>query len=99
MEAQLSVPDFLVHEHADTVGVVVVEGIEVGQEITGWLMETDETLSIKAEDAIPLGHKIALGDIANGDTIIKYSHDIGKAVADIGKGRHVHVHNVKTKRW
>jgi (2R)-sulfolactate sulfo-lyase subunit alpha len=81
------------------VGVVVVEGVEAGQQLSGWLMEIDETLSIQALDSIPLGHKIALGDIAAGDTITKYSHDIGKAVADIGKGRHVHVHNIKTKRW
>ncbi|MCP4338759.1 MAG: flagellar biosynthesis protein FlgA, partial [Desulfobulbaceae bacterium] len=25
--------------------------------------------------------------------------DIGKVVAAIKKGEHVHVHNVKTKRW
>ena len=37
--------------------------------------------------------------IAKGDTIIKYGVDIGKAVADIGAGEHLHVHNVKTKRW
>ena len=24
---------------------------------------------------------------------------IGKAIADIAKGEHLHVHNVKTKRW
>ncbi|HEX2114580.1 MAG TPA: flagellar biosynthesis protein FlgA, partial [Alphaproteobacteria bacterium] len=30
---------------------------------------------------------------------IKYGNDIGKAVADIPKGAHAHVHNVKTKRW
>ncbi len=92
-------PDFLIHEQADTVGVIVVEDIEAGQELSGWLMETDETIAITARDPNPHGHKIALGDIANGDTIIKYSHDIGKAIADIGKGRHAHVHNVKTKRW
>ena len=92
-------PDFLVHEKADSVGVIVVEGIEAGQELSGWLMETDETITITAVDPIPLGHKIALDNIANDDTILKYSHDIGKAIADIGKGRHVHVHNVKTKRW
>jgi (2R)-sulfolactate sulfo-lyase subunit alpha len=95
----MSKPDFLVHETKDTVGVVVVEGIEAGQELSGWLMETNKTLSIQALDPIPLGHKIALGDIASGATIVKYSHDIGKAVAHIGKGRHAHVHNIKTKRW
>ena len=34
-----------------------------------------------------------------GDTILKYGHDIGKVVAPIKKGDHVHVHNVKTKKW
>jgi (2R)-sulfolactate sulfo-lyase subunit alpha len=62
-------------------------------------MDTDETIHVTALDDIPIGHKVALGDIANGDTIMKYGHDIGKAVADIKKGGHLHVHNVKTKRW
>jgi (2R)-sulfolactate sulfo-lyase subunit alpha len=91
--------DFIVHDRADTVGVAVVEGITPGRELTGWVMETYETVKLKALDAIPLGHKIALLDIKAGDTILKYGHDVGRAVADVGKGRHVHVHNVKTKRW
>ena len=33
------------------------------------------------------------------ETIIKYGHDIGKVVKSIKKGDHVHVHNVKTKKW
>jgi (2R)-sulfolactate sulfo-lyase subunit alpha len=49
--------------------------------------------------AIPIGHKIALTDIKKGATVWKYGQDIGKAVADIAKGEHVHVHNLKTKRW
>jgi (2R)-sulfolactate sulfo-lyase subunit alpha len=95
----MSAPHYLVHNTTDTVGVVVVEGLEAGQEAIGWLMETDETIRHTTKDAIPIGHKIALGDIADGDTIIKYGHDIGKAVAAIGEGGHVHVHNMKTKRW
>ena len=90
---------FLVHDSSDTVGVVVVEDVRAGQELTGWAMDTDKTLRLKAEDPVPLGHKIALAGIKQGDTIIKYGHDIGKAVADVGTGHHVHVHNVKTKRW
>ena len=42
---------------------------------------------------------VALADIRKGDTVWKYGQDIGKAVADIKKGEHVHVHNLKTKRW
>ena len=90
---------FLVHDKADTVGVVVVENVQAGQDLTGWVMETDETITVKAVDPIPLGHKVALGDIKEGDTVIKYGHDIGRSIANIGKGGHVHVHNTKTKRW
>ena len=95
----MAAPHFLVHDSKDTVGVVVVEGVKAGQMLTGWVMETDATVKIKALDPIPLGHKIALMAIKKGDTILKYGHDIGKAVATIGAGRHAHVHNMKTKRW
>jgi len=91
--------DFIVHDKADTVGVAVVENIAPGKELTGWIMETDETIKLTALDAVPLGHKIALQDIKSGDTVLKYGHDVGRAVAGVGKGRHVHVHNMKTKRW
>lgn len=94
-----SVPDFLVHNVKDSVGVVVVESVNARDNMTGWVMDTDETIAISALDSIPLGHKVALTDITEGDTIYKYGHDIGKAVADIRKGNHVHVHNLKTKRW
>ena len=95
----MSIPDFIVHDSTDNVGVVVVEGVEAGQELTGWVMDVDETIKITSIDPIPLGHKIALVDISNNDTIIKYDNDIGKAVADVAKGGHAHVQNVKTKRW
>ena len=93
------IPDFLVHEAADGVGVVVVEGLKANQEINGWVMKEDETVTIKILNDIPIGHKVALKDFAEGDTVIKYNTDIGKVVAPIKKGEHLHVHNVKTKRW
>jgi (2R)-sulfolactate sulfo-lyase subunit alpha len=91
--------DFLVHEAADGVGVVVVEGLTAGQDITGWVMKEDKTITVKIISDIPIGHKLALKDYAKGDTVIKYNTDIGKVVAPIKKGEHLHVHNVKTKRW
>ena len=90
---------FIVHDKADTVGVMVVENVKAGEDLTGWIMETDETITLKSLDPVPLGHKIALNDIHSGDTILKYGNDVGRAVAEIGKGHHVHVHNMKTKRW
>ena len=91
--------DFVVHEEGDGVGVVVVEGIASGRELTGWIMEEDREITITSRSTIPIGHKIALRDFVLGDTVIKYGCDIGKVVAPIGKGEHLHVHNVKTKRW
>jgi (2R)-sulfolactate sulfo-lyase subunit alpha len=96
---KMSAPDFIVHDAADTVGVIVREGVAANSKLTGWIMEDDKRFELTCIDAIPLGHKIALGDIAAGDTILKYGHDIGKAVAKIAKGGHVHTQNVKTKRW
>lgn len=91
--------DFLVHEAADGVGVVVVEGLKADQEISGWVMKEDKTITVKILNDIPIGHKVALQDYNAGDTVIKYNTDIGKVVAPIKKGEHLHVHNVKTKRW
>ena len=61
--------------------------------------ENDTTFNLKAKADIPIGHKVALADIKKGDTIWKYGEDIGRAIANIKKGDHLHVHNVKTKRW
>jgi altronate hydrolase len=47
-------------------------------------------------DQIPCGHKIAISDIPKNNPILKYGMSVGKSITDIGKGRHVHVHNVKS---
>ena len=92
-------PHFIVHDASDTVGVVVVDAVDPGQNAQGWVMETDATIAVAVCDRVPLGHKLALTDIKTGDTLLKYGNDIGKAVADVPKGGYVHVHNAKTKRW
>ena len=90
---------FLVHDERDSVGVMVVDA-KVGQSLQGRDLSTNESLSASLAIAdIPLGHKIALADFKVGDTIIKYGCDIGKVVQPIKAGEHVHVHNLKTKRW
>jgi (2R)-sulfolactate sulfo-lyase subunit alpha len=89
---------FLVHDSTDTVGVAVVD-IAAGTELAGRDLSTNKPLSAKATQDIPLGHKIALRDFAVGDDVTKYDCVIGKVVKPIKSGQHVHVHNVKTKRW
>ena len=89
---------FLVHVPDDVVGVAV-QDIEPGPDIPGRVQNGGGDISIEALDPIPLGHKIALRDIASGEQVIKYGIAIGRATQDIRAGQHVHVHNVKGERW
>ncbi len=89
---------FLVHEKSDTVGVATVD-IKKGEGAEGLYMDDQSKISVKALADIPLGHKIALQDHSADGMVLKYGHDIGRVVADIKKGDHVHIHNLKTKRW
>ena len=90
--------DIIIHDEKDNVGVVVVDKITLNQNCNCWIMENDKSVKIQSKNDIQLGHKIAMVDLNEGDTILKYGHDIGKVVKSIKKGEHVHVHNVKTKK-
>lgn len=89
----------VLHDAKDTVAVAVVEDIKAGCELNAWIMDDDRTVEIKALQDIPMGHKIAMKNMAAGDTVYKYGVDIGKVIAPIQRGEHAHVHNIKTKRW
>ncbi|MCL4761139.1 MAG: UxaA family hydrolase [Burkholderiales bacterium] len=89
----------VLHDPDDGVAVVVVEGVKAGMTLTGLILDEDRTISLACRQDIPIGHKVALKDMAVGDTVVKYGVDIGKVVAPIAKGEHAHVHNIKTKRW
>jgi (2R)-sulfolactate sulfo-lyase subunit alpha len=95
----MAIPQLLVHNKKDTVGVVAIEGLKAGSDMLCVVTADNSSFNMKTKMDVPVGHKIALVDIKKGDTVIKYGEDIGKAVADIAKGEHVHVHNLKTKRW
>lgn len=95
----MAIPQLLVHDKRDNVGVVVVEDLAPGTEMLCVITEDNSDFRLVAKQAVPIGHKIALKDLKVGDTVIKYGQDIGKVVAPIEKGTHVHVHNLKTKRW
>jgi (2R)-sulfolactate sulfo-lyase subunit alpha len=90
---------FVVHDENDSVGVVVVEGVKAGQELTGWIMDQDKDIRVKAMSDIPIGHKLAIKSLGKDSTVVKYGVDIGRVVAPIQVGEHAHVHNIKTKRW
>jgi len=89
----------VLHDPKDSVAVLVVEGVTAGTTLTGLILDEDRTITLPCTQDIPLGHKVALRDMAVGETVIKYGVDIGKVVQPIRKGAHAHVHNIKTKRW
>lgn len=89
---------FLIHETADNVGVAVVD-IEAGNDCDGRNLSNNQPLKAHSEEAIPLGHKLALKDFAVGDHVTKYGCVIGTIVQPVKAGHHVHTHNLKTKRW
>ena len=95
----MTTPHLLVHDRKDNVGVVVVEGLEAGTEMLCVVTHDNSDFRLVARQAVPIGHKVALRDLKAGDTVIKYGQDIGRILADVGPGEHVHVHNLKTKRW
>lgn len=89
---------FLVHHKRDDVGVAVGD-IPKGQKITGLILEGKTRIAVVATMEIPLGHKVALRDFNPGEVVTKYGEAIGVVVAEIRKGDHVHMHNLKTARW
>lgn len=93
------IPHVLAHSPKDNVAVAVIEGLKADTDAFGVVTENNESFGVFVKNDIPIGHKVALTDFKAGDTVVKYGQDVGRIIADIAKGEHVHTHNMKTKRW
>jgi (2R)-sulfolactate sulfo-lyase subunit alpha len=62
-------------------------------------MDTDRAAEIVVMERIPLGHKIALRDLAAESDLVEYGVRIGVTRAPIKSGTLVHVHNLRSARW
>jgi len=71
--------------------------LKKGEEVNTSLDERSYDL-VLLED-VDMGHKIALQDLAEGETITKYGMPIGRALVPIRAGQWVHVHNCRSHRW
>ena len=89
---------FLMHYEEDHVGVAV-EDIKAGEVVEGVIMENNRIVSVQSKSDIPLGHKISLTNLKQGENLIKYRLPVGITTQDIEVGDYVHTHNVKTARW
>lgn len=88
----------LMHEPDDDVGVAVRD-LKAGEEVGSVTLEGKFVANVKMVNDVPLGHKVAMKDIAQGKDVIKYGRVIGAASQAAPRGSHVHTHNLKTKRW
>lgn len=92
-----AVPSFLAHKEGDHVAVAVKD-VGQGPAEVGYLDGTP-SVSVQVRAEIPLGHKVALRDVAEGDDVIEYGVRTAIASADIQVGDYVHIHNVRSARW
>ena len=88
----------LMHEKEDDVAVVIAD-VAAGTAVETVTLDGESMGSVTAIEEIPLGHKIALRDMAAGKEVIKYGRAIGKTRKDIARGAHVHTQNVVSIRW
>jgi (2R)-sulfolactate sulfo-lyase subunit alpha len=89
--------DFLAHRQGDDVAVAVRD-TGPGPASAAYL-DSGERFAIVATDAIPLGHKIALRDLAESENVLEYGAAIGLTRAPVTAGQLVHTHNLRSARW
>ena len=70
--------------------LVVAQALREGDTVTV------EGEPIRIARTIGVGHKLARRPIRAGEKVLKYGALIGTATADIGRGEHVHTHNLES---
>jgi altronate dehydratase len=84
----------IVIDEKDNVGTALKPlkaGVRVSVAVRGCIEK------IRLLSDIPMGHKLALKDIEEGETVIKYGEPIGGSKQKIIRGEHVHTHNVASQ--
>jgi (2R)-sulfolactate sulfo-lyase subunit alpha len=88
---------FLVHNEGDDVAVAVRD---TGPgDSAGAYLASGERFGIDVREAVPLGHKIALRDLAEGESVTEYGVPIGLTRCPVPAGTLVHTHNLRSARW
>ena len=80
----------LIHEDDNVVTVLV----DIEKDDVVVFQKGDEIITLNVIDKIPVYHKTAVTDLKKGTAVLKYGQVIGKAIAEITRGSHVHDHNI-----
>ena len=84
-------PIITIHEKDNV--AVALKDLKTGDELT---LPDGEKLPVLTD--VPFGHKLAIKEMAEGDTIVKYGEAIGQAKGKIQLGEWVHTHNLVSCR-
>lgn len=85
----------IVLNQKDNVATAIV-ALEVGTTVV--FVKEGYAEKVKLVSDIPMGHKFAIVNIEKGCAVIKYGEPIGESTRQIGRGEHVHVQNLVSKR-
>jgi altronate dehydratase small subunit len=81
----------------DNVATIFASGVKAGSEVEMRDKQGRSERIVVLND-IPYGHKIAVTDIKDGDSVLKYGEEIGVASKAVPTGGHVHAHNLDSRR-
>jgi altronate dehydratase small subunit len=87
--------DAIALRDADNVATALRE-LAAGEQVVVGVQ--DRRVAVGVRQPIPFGHKLALTEIPQGATILKYGEVIGRATQAIPAGTHAHVHNIESLR-
>ena len=88
----MTIPALRLDRH-DDVAVLLAATPEGGTVLTA-----GDAPPVIARAAIPIHHKIALRDLAEGEGVRRDGIVIGRTLAPIACGDHVHIHNLRSLR-
>jgi (2R)-sulfolactate sulfo-lyase subunit alpha len=89
-------PHFLIHNKGEHVAVAV-QDVGLGPAHAVY-MDSEKSIDLGVVERVPLGHKVALADLASGANVIEYGVPVGRTRRVIHSGELVHVHNLKNRR-
>lgn len=81
-----------IHENDNV--AVAIQTIAPGQTIV--VPDANGDITVIATEEIPAGHKIALRDMPEGESVIKYGYRIGFTKEPVAQGAWIHTQNLRT---
>lgn len=85
----------LVIDSSDNVAVALAD-LKKGEECT--LRYNDHEEKVILLEDISFGHKLAISDIENNESVLKYGEEIGKMMVPVQRGAYIHNHNMYCER-